>query len=148
MADVVCLFGKGAVMEMVRDSVANLLILLLKGTPEADLVLSDHADVAALLVPAANVEAIFTSYARKTAITGTLTEDTTNDRVDLDIPDQTWSPAGNGANDTLAKLVVAYENAAADATRVPVSHHDFAVTTDGSDLTALINAAGIIRAQQ
>lgn len=149
MADVVCLFGKGAVMEMVRDAAANLLVFLLQaGPPEADLVLSDHADIAALLVPAANVEATFTSYVRKTAITGTLTEDTTNDRVDLDIPDQVWSPAGNGTNNTLHKLVVAYENAAADATRVPVSHHDFSVVTDGSDLTAQIAAAGIIRAQQ
>lgn len=148
MADVVCLFGKGAVMEMVRDAPANLLILLLTNVGiEADLILSDHADVAAMLA-AANTETIFTSYGRKVAITGTLTNDTTNDRVDLDIPDQTWAPAGNGVNATLAKLVVAYENAAADATRVPVSHHDFVVTTDGSDLTAQINAAGIIRAQQ
>jgi hypothetical protein len=46
----------------------------------------------------------------------------------------------------LTKLVVAYEEAAADATRIPLSHHDFAVTTDGSDLTAQINANGFMRA--
>ena len=67
--------------------------------------------------------------------------------TDIDFPDQTFTGAGNGVNNTLTKLVTAYENAAADATRIPLTHHDFAVTTDGSDLTAQFNAAGFFRAQ-
>ena len=98
------------------------------------------------MLAAANTEAVFTNYARKTGITGTITVDDTNERVDVDIPDQTFTSAGNGANDTLTKLIVAYENAAADATRIPLTHHDFAVTTDGSDLTAQFNASGFARA--
>lgn len=146
MADAIFNISKGAFAEKIRDTGTKTLVLLMKDSPEADSVLNDYDDVAALLVPAANVEANFTSYARKTAIVETLTVDDSNDRVDVDIPDQTWSPAGNGTNNTLAKLVTAYEEAAADATRIPSSHHDFVVTTDGSDLTAQIAAAGIMRA--
>ncbi len=146
MADVVFNIAKGAFVEMFNDAAANGLVLLLR-LAEVDITLNDYDDIAALLVPAGNVEAIFTSYVRKTAITGTVTVDDPNERVDVDIPDQTWSPAGNGTNETLAKLVVAYENAAADATRVPLTHHDFTPTTDGSDLTAQFNAAGFARAQ-
>ena len=145
MADGVFNIAKGAMMEMFNDAAANGIVMLMKAN-EAESTLIDRTDIADLLVEAGNTEATFTSYARKTGITGTVTVDNTNDRTDRDIPDQTWSPAGNGANDTLTKLVLAYENAAADATRIPLSHHDFSVTTDGSDLTAQINASGIIRA--
>lgn len=46
----------------------------------------------------------------------------------------------------ITKLIVAYEESAADSGRVPLSHHDFAVSPDGSDVTAQINAAGFARA--
>lgn len=143
MTDIVFNIAKGAVAEKVRDSAANLLILLLK-TAESDATLKRRATVAAVL--GANTEADFTNYARKTGLTGTVTVDNTNDRVDVDVADQTWTSAGGGANNTLAKLIVAYEEAAADATRVPLTGQDFVVTTDGSDLTAQINSAGFFRA--
>jgi hypothetical protein len=145
MADGVFNIAKGAFAEMFRDGATNGIVMLLKAN-EADATLVDYDDIAALLVPSGNVEAVFTNYARKTGLTGTITVDDTNNRVDVDIPDQTWTSAGNGANDTLTKLVVAYQNAAADATRIPLTHHDFAVTTDGSDLTAQFNASGFGRA--
>ena len=144
MADFVFNIAKGAVAEMVRDSGSALLILLLK-TAEADATMKDYDTVAALLAGTPD-EADFTNYARKTGITGTITVDDTNDRVDIDIPDQTWTAAGGASNNTLTDLVVAYENAAADATRIPCTNHDFAVTTDGSDLTAQVNASGFFRA--
>lgn len=144
MSDGVFNIAKGAVAEKVRDGAANLLILLLK-TGETETALVDYDDVAALLA-GTPVEADFTNYARKTGITGTITVDDSNDRVDVDIPDQTWTAAGGGTNNTLVKLIVAYEEAAADATRIPLTHHDFAATTDGSDLTASINASGFFRA--
>lgn len=144
MANGVFNISKGAAAEMVRDSGTDLLILLLT-VAQADATLIDHDDLGALIA-AANTEAVFTNYARKTGLTGTITVDDSNERVDVDVPDQTWTSAGNGANETLVKLLVAYENAAADATRVPQTHHDFAVTTDGSDLTAQINASGYFRA--
>ena len=144
MTDFVFNIAKGAFIEKFRDGAANGLILLLK-VSEADDTMNNHDTVAALLA-GANTEANFTNYARKTGITGTITVDDTNNRVDLDIPDQTWSSAGGGTNNTLTDLIFGYEEAAADATRIPLSCHDFAATTDGSNLTAQINASGIMRA--
>lgn len=146
MADRVFNIAKGAVAEKFRDAAANGGVLLLQAA-EADGVLEDYDDVAALLVPAGNTEATFTNYARKTGLTGTVTVDDTNDRVDVDLPDQTWTTAGNGTNNTLVKLVTFYNQGAGDANQIPLTHHDFAATTDGSDLTAQFNAAGFFRAQ-
>lgn len=145
MADGVFNIAKGAAAEMFRDAGTNGIVMLLQAN-EAEATLVDRDHITALLAEAGTTEATFTNYARKTGLTGTVTVDDTNDRVDIDIPDQTWTAAGNGTNNTLTKLVVAYENAAADTTRVPLTHHDFAVTTDGSDLTAQFNAAGFFRA--
>lgn len=145
MADGVFNIAKGAFAEKFRDGAANGIILLMKAN-EAEATLLDRDELSALFAEAGNTEADFTNYSRKTGLTGTITVDDSNDRVDVDIPDQTWSSAGNGTNNTLTKLVVAYEESASEAGRVPLSHHDFAATTDGSDLTAQINAAGFARA--
>lgn len=145
MADGVFNIVKGALVEKFRDAAANGIVLLMKAN-EAEATLVDRDELAALFAEAGNTEATFTNYARKTGLTGTITVDDSNDRVDLDFPDQTFSSAGNGANDTLTKLVCAYEEAAAEASRLPGTHHDFSVTTDGSDITAQFNAAGFFRA--
>jgi hypothetical protein len=144
VADVVFNIALGRVAEKIADSATVLGVMLLK-VAQADATLRDHDTLAAIL-GAANTEADFTSYVRKTGITATLTVDDTNNWVDADIPNQTWSPAGGATNNTLVKLIVYYEEAAADATRIPLTAHDFAVTTDGSDLTAQIAAAGFYRA--
>lgn len=145
MADGIFNIAKGAFVEKIRDSGTVVLILLLSAN-EAEATLIDRDTVALMLAEAGTTEATFTNYARKTGITGTVTVDDTNDRVDVDIPDQTWTSAGNGTNNTLTKLIVAYEESAADSGRIPLSHHDFAVTTDSSDVTAQINTAGFGRA--
>lgn len=145
MADGVFNRAKGAVHEMAVDGATAFLVLLLKAN-EAESTLVDRDDVAALKGEPGTTEADFTNYARKTGLTATPTIDDTNDRVDIDLADQTWTSAGNGTNNTLTKLVVAYENAAADATRICCTHHDFTPTTDGSDLTAQFNASGFYRA--
>ena len=145
MADGVFNIAKGAAAEMVRDGASNLGMILLKANEtEADLI--DHDNLSVLIGAAGNTEADFTNYARKTGLTGSITVDDTNNRVDIDVPDQTWSSAGGAANNTLTKLIVYYENSASDAGRVPLTHHDFAITTDGSDVTAVINASGFYRA--
>ncbi len=145
MADGVFNIAKGAVVEKFRDAAANGIVLLLDAN-EAETALVDHDELAALVGAAGNVEATFTNYARKTGLTGTITVDDSNDRVDVDLPDQTWTIAGNGINNTITKAVVAYEESAADTGRIPCTHHDFAVTTDGSNLTIQFNAAGFFRA--
>lgn len=143
MADFVFNRAKGAVAEMFRDGSSAGGMLLLS-TAEADATMKDYDDIAALLA-GTPVEVSDASYARKTGLTGTVTVDDSNDRVDVDIPDQTWSAL---AGPDPVDLVIFYENAAADATRIPCTNHDFAVTTDGSDVTAQVNAAGFFRAQE
>ena len=144
MADFVFTSATGVAVEKVNDAAANLGVLLLK-VSEGDAGLRDRATVAAILA-AANTEADFTNYARKTGISGTNTVDTANNRTDIDMPDQTWVAAGGASNNTLVKAIVYYQDAAADASRIPLVGLDFAVTTDGTDLTMQLNAAGFYRA--
>lgn len=144
MADGLFNIARAATAEKFRDGASNGLVLLLESA-EADGTLRDHDDVGALLGAAGNTEAAFTNYARKTGITGTITVDDSNDRVDVDIPDQTWTSAGNGTNETLAKLIVGYDEGGTDATRIPLTDHDFTPTTDSSDLTAQFAASGFLR---
>lgn len=144
MANGVFNIAKGAVAEKFRDGAAAGLILLLKvNQTVTDMI--DHDTVEALLA-GGNTEADFTNYARKTGLTGSITVDDTNDRVDVDVADQTWTAAGGASNNTLTKLIVAYQESAADSGRIPLVHLDMAMTTDGSDVTAQINASGFFRA--
>ena len=139
MADGVFNIAKGRVAEKVADDNTKLVVVLLSAA-EADATLQDYDDMSALLGAAGNTEATFTNYARKvsTDTDGTVTVDDTNNRVDVDMPDITWTSAGGATNNTLVKLIGAYNQGAGDANLVPLTHHDFAVTTDGSDLTAQI----------
>lgn len=131
-------------MEKFRDGAANGLLLLLKVNQAAS-TLIDHATVAAMLA-AANTEANFTNYARKTGLTGTITVDNTNDRVDVDMADQTFVDAGGVSNNTLTKAIIAYQESASDAGRIPLTHHDCAAVTDGNDIQIVFNASGFGRA--
>lgn len=141
MADFVFNIAKGAVAEKVRDGAANLLVLLTIAA-EADATMRDHDTVAALLAGTTD-EATDGSYARKTGITGTITVDDTNDRVDVDMPDQTWTALAGAA---ILDAIIAYQESAADSGRIPLVCLDFAVTPDGSDVTMQLNTAGFYRA--
>lgn len=123
-----------------------LVFVLLKTVPDADATLADHDTLAAVL--ASNTEADFTNYARKSITSVTVTVDDVNDRTDVDVADQTWNSAGGTTDNTLVKLVVGYDPDTAggtDADIIPLTHHDFAVTTDGSDVVAQISSSGFWR---
>lgn len=148
MADGVFNVAKGRFAYYASLPAANdaLVIVLLQATGlEADDVLNNH-DTLSTLLAAANDEATFTNYARKTATTGvTVTVDDTANRVDADLPDQTWATAGGAVNNGLGKLLICYDpdtTGGTDADIIPLTYHDFVATTDGSDLTAQINTAG------
>ncbi|HXF44870.1 MAG TPA: hypothetical protein VNK91_02010 [Burkholderiaceae bacterium] len=156
MADFVFNIAKGRVAELynrvdTNDPANSALIILILATAgiETDAVLRDVDTVAALLAGTTN-EVTNTGYARRTLTDADIVAfapDDVNDRVDLDIPDQTWTAvaAGDGWND----MVVAYDadtTAGTDANLVPLTQHDFVVTPDGSDITAQIAAAGFYRA--
>lgn len=156
MADGVFNIAKGRVNEYVNrvdsnDPTNSALVVVLLQVAEADATLEDYDDLSALLA-GSNTEATFTNYARKvltdTDVTAP-TPDDTNNRQDADIPDQTWTSAGGATNNTLVKMLVCYDNdttAGTDANIIPLTYHDFSITTNGNDLSALINAAGFYRA--
>ena len=157
MADGVFNVSKGRVNEYVNrvdsnDPTNSAIVVVLLKVAEADATLDDYDTLSAILLAAGNTEADFTNYARKvltdTDVTAP-TPDDTNNRQDADLPDQTWTSAGGATNNTLVKLLICYDNdstAGDDTNIIPLTYHDFAVTTDGNDLTAQIAAAGFYRA--
>jgi hypothetical protein len=145
MADLVFNVAKGAAAEKVRDGASNVGVLLMRAS-ESDALLRDRTDLANIFAQGANLEANFTNYARKTGLTATLTVDQANDRVDISIPNQTWTAAGGASNNNLVRAIVFYQDAAADASRVPLVALDFVATTDGTDLTIQFHANGFFRA--
>jgi len=128
---------------------ALIIVVLAAAGIESDAVLKDMDTLAAVVAGTTN-EVTNSGYARKTLTDADIVAfapDDTNNRVDLDIPDQTWTAvaAGDGWND----LLVCYDSdttGGTDANIVPLTMHDFAVTPDGSDITAQIAAAGFYRA--
>lgn len=150
MADFIFNIAKGRIRTYADLSAANdaLILVLLKASGlEVDDTLNNYDDLAAILA-AANDEADFTNYARKSLTSDTVTLDDTNNRVDYDIADQTWTSAGGASNNSLGKLLICYDpdtTAGTDSTVVPIAAYDFVVTTDGSDLLAAVNVAGFAR---
>lgn len=124
------------------NSVFVIDVLATSGV-EADATLLDKDDFAAVVSGTTNF--VTQSSIRKTVDQAggiTITYDDTNDRVDVDFPDQTWTAvaAGDGWND----ILFGYDSdstAGTDANILPVSLHDFVVTPDGSDITAAIAVA-------
>lgn len=134
MADFVFNIAKGAAAEKIRDG-ANVQILVFDVGAETDATLRDITTVTNYLAETVT-ERTTNGWARKSIANAsvTLTVDQGNDRVDLDVADQTWTGVSSGASTDL----VFTENTGADATSVPLTQHDFAITPDGSDVTAQI----------
>ena len=124
-----------------NDPTNSVLQVSAWNTAAADSTLIDLDTVAQVEADGSTAEVTNSGYARKTFAdsTITITYDDTNDRVDLDVADQTWTAVAAGTAWT--DLMFAYDSdstGGTDANQVPVSFHDFAVTPDGSDITATI----------
>lgn len=156
MPDFVFNVAKGRVAELynrvdLNDPANSALIVAVLATAgiESDAVLRDKDHFADLVAGTTN-EVTNSGYTRKTLTDADIVAfapDDANDRVDLDIPDQTWTgvAAGDGWND----FVTNYDNdtaAGTDTNLVVLTQHDFVITPDGSDITAQIAAAGFFRA--
>lgn len=154
MANFVFNIAKGRVAEFVNRVKANdpatarLVIIPLETSGlESQANLQDSDNITEVLDGATNEQ---TTMGRKFLTDSDLaagagsTPDDTNDRMDVDIPDITWSAATGNA---ISALVIGYDpNSSADSAIIPLTHHDFVVTPDGTDIVAVINAAGFYRA--
>ena len=154
MADLVLNISKGRVAELYNrvdtNDAANsaLVIVPVDVAAVTDATLRDFDTLAAILAGGVT-ERTTGGWNRKTLTDADLVAfaaDDTNDRVDLDIPDQTWTAVSAGA---VTDLVICYDNdttAGTDANLIPLTLHDFPITPDGSDVVAVIAAAGFFRA--
>lgn len=156
MGDLVFNRGLGRGTEWVErvnanDPTNSIIIIMVLATSgvESDATLRDK-DTFADVVSGATNEVTNTNYARKTLDNSgglTVTYDDTNDRVDVDCPDQTWTAvgAGDGWND----VVFGYDSdstGGADSAILPWTLHDFVATPDGSDITMQVPTDGFFRA--
>ena len=156
MADFVFNIAKGRVAELYNrvesnDPANSALIVVAVVSTETDDTMGDVDTLAALLALTNCAEATNTNYARKTLTDAELaafpSPDDTNNRMEVDIPDQTWSAVASGDNWT--HLIICYDDdtgSGTDTNVIPLTSHDFAITTDGSDVTAQVNASGFFRA--
>jgi hypothetical protein len=155
MANFVFNIALGRVAELYNrvdsnDPANSALIIAAWVAGDTDAAVRDVDTVAAIEALGSTAEATNGSYARKVLTDADIVAfapDDANDRVDLDIPDQTWTGVAAGSNWT--DLSICYDNdttGGADSAIVPLTWHDFVVTPDGSDITAQIAAAGFYRA--
>lgn len=155
MADFIFNISKGRAAEFYNRVKSNdptnsaLIIVAIDAAGDTDATMKDRADLAALLGGTSN-EVTNSGYARKTLTDADLAAfatDNTNDRTDLDIPDQTWSAVAAGSAWT--DLIICYDpdtTGGTDSAIIPISCHDFPITPDGSDIVAQIATAGFYRA--
>ncbi len=155
MADLVLNIALGRSTEFyvrvdTNDPVNAALIVAAFSSTALDSVIKDLDTLAAIEADINTAEVTNAGYARKTLTDADLVAfapDDVNDRVDLDIPDQTFTAILAGDNWT--DLSISYDNdttGGTDANIVPMTWHDFVVTPDGSDIVAQVSATGFFRA--
>lgn len=150
MADFTFNIAMGRVAYYATLPAANdaLIAVLLKSSPEADATLRDHDTLSAVLAGTSD-ECDFTNYSRQTLSTVSVTVDDTNNRVDIDADDLSWTSAGGASNNTTGKLLICYDGdttGGSDTDIIPLTAHDLSVTTDGSTLNVTIPSGGFFRA--
>ena len=143
MANGVFNIAKGRVQQYADNVEQNSpagceLVLILMEANETESTLIDRDSINAVFAEAGSTEATFASYARIDLVAAdlTVTTDDSGDTAFYTSADKTWSSATTGT--TLTKLIVAYDptGSSADTNLIPLTHHDFSATTNGSDLTA------------
>lgn len=155
MADLILNIAKGRFVELYNRVDTNdpansvLVMVVIDANGDTDATIRDRDDLAALLAGTSN-EVTNTNYARKILTDADIVAfapDDTNDRVDIDIPDQTFTAIAAGTAWT--DVLICYDpdsTGGTDSAIVPISLHDFAVTPDGSDILVQIATAGFARA--
>jgi len=155
MSDQVFNISLGRIVEFynrvdLNDPANSAFVLMAIVTSDSDAALKDVDTFTALLALASTAEATNASYARVILDDADLVSfapDDANDRVDLDIPDQTFTGVASGDNWT--DIVFGYDSdttSGTDANIVPMTLHDFVVTPNGGDITIQVAATGFFRA--
>jgi len=152
MADIVFNIAKGKVAryaDLPDAADALIVVLLVTAGLESDATLQDYDTLSALLA-AANDEATFTGYARRTLASVTVTPDDTNNRQDVDAADPAAYTNSGGASQAVSAALVCWDGdtgAGTDANIVPLVKLDCVVTFDvGVATTLAFNSAGFFRA--
>jgi hypothetical protein len=152
VANFVFNIAKGRVAELGNRVNSNdptnsvFLVIVNDAGGDSDATMLDRDTVSALFGGTSD-EVTNSNYARKSITSITVTTDDTNDRQDVTIADQTWTAVGAG--DSWTDIVMAYDSDSTggdDTNVVPMTNHDFAVTPDGSDITADFPADAFFRA--
>lgn len=119
---------------------SRLTIVVLQ-VAEADDTLNNYDDLGALL-GGSNTEALSTNYARIELAAAAITwsvDDSGNTAKCVVDSDQTWSSVTQAASESWVKLLMCYDadsTGGTDANIIVLTHHDFAVTPNGGDITA------------
>ncbi|TDD88373.1 hypothetical protein [Actinomadura rubrisoli] len=138
MANIVFNIALGRVASLAALPAANdaLILVPIETTGIVnDATMRDYDTLSDLLAGASNEQ---TTMGRKTLASVTVTVNDTNDRVDIDAADVTWTGATGNA---ISALVICYDpdtTGGTDADLIPLTKHDFAITPDGSDVVATI----------
>jgi hypothetical protein len=147
MADLVTNIGKGRFIHYASLPATNdaLVAVVLEASGIAtDDALQDFDTLAALLAGTSTEQ---TTMGRKTLTGVSVTVDDTANTASFDADDITWTAAAGNAT---GKLVICYDpdtTTGTDADLIPLTIHDFAVTPDGTDITAQIDADGLAVAE-
>jgi hypothetical protein len=151
MADFVFVISKGRVAEFSErvnnndPATARFCIVPLEASGlEAKAALEDSLTLAEVLDGTTNEQTTMGRKYLTDADLGALLPDMTNNWMDVDMPDVTWSAA---TGNPLGAVVICYDpTGGADSTIIPIGHCDFVVTPDGTDITAIVNIEGFYRA--
>lgn len=146
MADTVFNVAKGRVAYYATLPAANdalIAVPIETSGIESDATLQDYDDLAALLAASNNEQS---TMGRKTLSSVTVTVDDTNNRVDVDAADITWTAATGNA---ISAIVICYDGdttGGTDSNIVPLVKLDAVATPAGGDITFSFNSAGFYRA--
>lgn len=154
MANFVFNIAKGRIVEFYNraennDPTNSALILVPLSQSGTAAQGQDLDDLAAVEADANFAERTTGGWVRKTLESVQLVSlpaaDDVNDRYAVALPSVTWTAPAAGNNTT--GLLVCYDSdttSGTDSSIIPLTHHDFAVTTDGNDVVS--NAVDFFRA--
>ncbi len=142
MAALIPNIAKGKFAHYATLPAANdALIWVLFTGSETDANIRDADTLTAIIALAVN-ESTFTGYSRQTATGVTVTVDDTNDRVDVDAADPSWSPTSAEAQTRIGNFYDPDTTGGTDADLVPVFVDDMSGTTPTSGTYGYTVASG------